>query len=341
MTVRWAIIGTGRISRQMAAAIRAADGAELRGVLSRDAETGQRFAAEHGAAEFYTSLASMAADPAVDIVYVGSPNGLHRDHVVAAAAAGKHVLCEKPMANDSQACLEMIAACRGAGVELGIGFQYRQHPAHHALRDKVLCGELGRPVLADAAVHVPPLETPSWYADQSLAGGGVLPMSGVHRLDLLRFVLGSEVTDVSAGMGSRHPEHPYEDTLAAVLRFDSGAVATVRFALGALSAGDGVSVHGDRGWATAAGTTSQWWGGDGGTLSFSTGDGVTEQAYPRSDLYRSQVESFTYSVSRSSRFSASGIDGLRAAEVTGALFESARTGAVVPVRRADVDGLPV
>ncbi|HEX2773752.1 MAG TPA: Gfo/Idh/MocA family oxidoreductase, partial [Micromonosporaceae bacterium] len=130
MTRRWAFIGTGRVSRQMAEAVGRADGARLHGVLSRRPETAGAFARAHGAATTYASLEAMLADPEVDVVYVASPNGLHREHVVAAAEAGKHVLCEKPMANDPGDCLAMIAACSRAGVRLGIGFQYRQHPAH-------------------------------------------------------------------------------------------------------------------------------------------------------------------------------------------------------------------
>src|SRR3954469_6894458 len=92
MTCRWAFIGTGRVSRQMADAVGRAEGAQLHGVLSRRPETAQTFAQDHGAAATYTSLEALLADPEVDIVYVASPNGLHREHVVAAAEAGKHVL---------------------------------------------------------------------------------------------------------------------------------------------------------------------------------------------------------------------------------------------------------
>src|SRR3954451_16380688 len=137
MTRRWAFIGAGRVSRQMADAVGRADGAQLKGVLSRRPETAEAFARDHGAATTYASLEALLADPDVDIVYVASPNGLHPQHVVAAAEAGKHVLCEKPMANDAGGCLAMIDACARAGVQLGIGFQYRQHPAHRRVRELV------------------------------------------------------------------------------------------------------------------------------------------------------------------------------------------------------------
>lgn len=334
MTRRWAFIGTGRVSRQMAEAVGRAHGARLHGVLSRRPGTAGAFARDHGAAVTYSSLDAMLADPEVDIVYVASPNGLHREHVVAASAAGKHVLCEKPMANDPGDCLAMIDACSRAGVRLGIGFQYRQHPAHRRVRELVARGGLGRVVFADAAVHVPQLTTPGWYDDPSLAGGGVLPMAGVHRIDLLRFVLGSEVLEVSAFLGARDAHRPYEDVVAALLRFDGGAVATVRFALDAASPGDGVAVSGERGWASAARTTSQWWGTDGGELAWSADDGTGAEGFAMQDLYAAQVASFMAAVDGVGAFEAEGVDGLRAAEVTAALRASAESGSVVRVERA-------
>jgi 1,5-anhydro-D-fructose reductase (1,5-anhydro-D-mannitol-forming) len=336
MTRRWAFIGTGRVSRQMADAVNRAEGAQLHGVLSRRAESADAFAREHGAPNTYTSLEETLADPGVDIVYVASPNGLHREHVLAAAAAGKHVLCEKPMANDRGDCLAMIAACDRASVQLGIGFQYRQHPAHRRVRELVARAELGRTVFADAAVHVPRLTTPDWYDDPAMAGGGVLPMAGVHRIDLLRFVLGAEVTEVSAFLAAREEGRPYEDVVAALLRFDNGTVATVRFALDVVSPGDGVTVSGERGWANAARTTSQWWGTDGGELSWSGDDGTGTESFEMQDLYVAQVTSFMSAADGNGRFAADGVDGLRAAEVTTALRASAETRSVVPVERAAV-----
>ncbi|MDP9460726.1 MAG: Gfo/Idh/MocA family oxidoreductase [Actinomycetota bacterium] len=169
-----------------------------------------------------------------------------------------------------------------------------------------------------------------------MAGGGVLPMAGVHRIDLLRFVLGAEVAEVSAFLGARDARRPYEDMVAALLRLENGAVATVRFALDAASPGDGVTVSGERGWTQAARTTSQWWGTDGGELSWSGDDGTGAESFPMQDLYASQVTSFMAAVGGAGRFEADGVDGLRAAEVTAALRTSAESGSVVRVERAVV-----
>ena len=333
--LNWAVIGTGRVSQQMARGVSAAVGATLLGVLSRDVEKALHFAQEYSVARTYASLDDLTGDGDIDVIYIASPNSLHRDQVLAAAAAGKHVLCEKPMANDVDSVLDMIKVCATAGVELGVGFQYRQHEAHRVIRDLVTSGAIGEVVFADAAVHVPPMPVPEWYAQGDVAGGGVVPMAGVHRIDLLRFVLGAEIEEVSAFV-TRRSQRPFEDTVTALLRFDNAAMATVRFALDVVSAGDGVVVQGRRGWANAMRTTSQWWASDGGELSTCVESVTSSDVYPTMDLYRSQVENFGQAVNGASRFAASALDGLRAVEATQALFESARSGRSVKVPRAVV-----
>lgn len=322
--VRWAMIGAGRVNSQMASGIHRANNAQLVGVFSRTPEATAQFALDHEISTIYPTLDDLLADDGVDVVYVASPNSTHRDHVIAVAAAGKHVLCEKPMSNMVADCLEMIAACDNAHVVLGIAFQYRQHPAHRAIRELVTGGDLGIAVFADAAVHVPPLVVPKWYFDQSVAVGGVVPMAGVHRIDLLRFVLNSEISVVQSVMRRRNPDRPFEDTVAAILEFESGAIATVRFALDVMSAGDGVTVQGTTGWASAIRTTSQWWASDGGELASSLDGETNSTVFPKQDLYRFQVEEFSGAVKGDNEFSATGQDGLRSVEAADALFTAAQ-----------------
>lgn len=323
--IGWGVIGTGRVADQMAAGIARTEGAQLVGVVSRNATRGAAFAAAHGARCVYGSLEEMLADPAVDVVYVASPNSLHAEQVTLALSADTHVLCEKPLANDAHSCQQMIELAARRDRLLGVALQYRQHPAHCAIRDALAQGALGEQVVADAAVHVPDLPVPDWYGDHDAASGGVVPMAGVHRLDLLRFVLGAEVTAVDAVVRTRVAQRVYEDTVAAVLEFDNGCLATVRFAMNVLGPGDGVCVSGTRGWANAVRTTSQWWSDDGGELALRVGDETISTAYPRQDLYRLQVENFQAALAGDGEFAATGIDGLRAAEITSAIFESART----------------
>lgn len=327
----WALIGTGRVSEQIAAAINKSSSAKVGGVYSRSAENREKFAAAFAVSTAYESLDQLLSDDAIEIVYIASPNSFHREHVVASARAGKQILCEKPLASDIHSAITMIEVCNNSKVKFGVGFQYRQHPAHRKIKELVGSGALGEIVFADSAVHLPPMPYPDWYHNQDVAGGGVLPMTGVHRLDLLRYVLGSEVTEVYSKIEKRDSSLPFEDTVTAVLSFANKSSATVRFAMNARSKGEGISVNGRNGWAIAADTTSQWWSKRPGSLEYASGEEIHSVDYADADLYLNQVEEFTGWVEDRNSFATPAIDGLRAIEITLALQESSKVSQPVKV----------
>src|SRR2546423_8542842 len=128
--VGWGLVGAGRHARnRVAPAIVAAPGGRLVGVVGREPSRAAEFAAHFGA-QPYASLAELLTDPAIQAVYLVTPNDLHAPQTLEAAAAGRHVLCEKPMALSPAECRAMVQACRSAGVKLGVGFHLRQHEAH-------------------------------------------------------------------------------------------------------------------------------------------------------------------------------------------------------------------
>jgi predicted dehydrogenase len=318
----------------MARAIQSSSNAELAAVVSRSRHRSGEFGDEHGSPPVFGTVDALLEQADVDIVYVASPNTLHACQVVTAARARKHVLCEKPMAADAASCVDMIEACAANGVVLGIGFQYRQHPAHRLMRDTVCSGQLGAGVFADAAVHLAGLATPAWYNDPKLsAGSGVLSMTGVHRIDLLRFVMAAEVDEVSAFVDTRARGRQFDDAVTAMLRFDNGVVATVRFSIDAARAGDPVAIYGSGGNIAGIGTTSQWWSADGGKVVVRVGTDEVVHEFPRADLYLDQVESFTRAIQGDVGCIATGVDGLRAVEISAAIYESAASGHVVRLDR--------
>ena len=134
----WGLIGASTIAKEhMIGAIRA-QGGEVVAVMSSDAERGQHYAADNGIARSYDSVDELLADPAVDIVYISTTNELHRAQTLAAAAAGKHVLCEKPLALTVADAREMVAACQAAGVVMGTNHHLRNAatPPGDARRDR-------------------------------------------------------------------------------------------------------------------------------------------------------------------------------------------------------------
>ncbi len=326
MSIGWAMIGTGRVSRYIAKAIKEAENTELKAVLSRDRVKGDAFAEKYGVEKAYVSLDAMLSDPGVEVVYIASPNGLHADQTIRAAAAKKHVFCEKPMAPTLEECRSMIEACKTHGVKLGLSFQYRQHPAHRKMREIVASGELGQLVFANAQVEIQPAGMPKWYYEPKLSGGGVMYMVGVHRLDLFRFILGCEVEEVSSFIGKKTPEQPFEDLVAAVIKFTNGAHGTLHFSLNIPHGASNLEIHGSRASLYGLDTTSQWWGGGGGEVLMKSAEGTVRFQYNNPDLYKDEIEDFNRSVTENRHPAATGADGLLNAEISIALFESARMG---------------
>lgn len=340
MTLGWAIISTGRHpDTKMAPAINAATGSALAAVVSRDAGRAQAFADKHGAAAAYNDVDAMLADPAVDVVYVASPNALHREHTLKAAAAGKHVLVEKPMALTVEDCQAMIDACASAGVKLGVGFHLRTHPGHQRVRAMVAAGELGEISLTTAnwgrgtrgQTKPPPrADLQAWWDDPAMVGAGAFMATGVHCADLMRYVLNREVTQVIA-LSDATPDAPLEELLVMSLRFDDGSLGTVMTGRRTPDyQGNDVMVYGSEGKAgvhEGIGMVLD------GTLDITTSGAETNEPYANGPiaLYTWQVDAMNAAVSGNGEPAATGEDGLRAAQITLAMVESARTG-----RRIDI-----
>ncbi len=179
-----ALVGLGGYSRgQLGPALRQTQYCQLAGVVTGDHAKGLKWAEDYGfpAANIYnySTMAQLANNPAIDIVYVVTPNGLHAEHCIAAAKAGKHVICEKPMANTVAECDAIITACRVAGVQLTIGYRLFFDPHHAELRRLARDEDFGAfNQMSGERGFV--MSTWQWRADRVLAGGGPLMDLGVY-----------------------------------------------------------------------------------------------------------------------------------------------------------------
>lgn len=179
-----ALVGLGGYStNQLGPALRLTEHCKLAGVVTGDRAKGARWAQEYGFPEAsihgYDTMARMADNPEIDIVYVVTPNGLHAEHCIAAAKAGKHVICEKPMANTVAECDAIIAACKAAGVRLSIGYRLHFDPFHEELRRLVRTQEFG-PFMKMTGKFAFKMSKAQWRAEKKLAGGGPLMDLGVY-----------------------------------------------------------------------------------------------------------------------------------------------------------------
>jgi predicted dehydrogenase len=217
------VVGLGEIGQfHLRGYARAAPECEIRAVTDLDAGLVAAAAGAYGAAG-HSSLDGLLADPAVDVVSVCLPHHLHHEVILRSVAAGKHVLCEKPLCLTVAECDDVIEAAVAAGVTLGVQHNQLFYPAHVRARELIESGEIGRPVLARLRLAIGG-KFPGWRSRPGEAGGGILFDAGVHRFYVARFLLG-EVAEVAA-MGDRGPGDG-EDAAVVTMRFQSGALGVI------------------------------------------------------------------------------------------------------------------
>jgi predicted dehydrogenase len=199
------------------------EGVELVGIADDDKERGTKFAAEFGTVYYpdYNRL----LEQELDGVIVTSENIRHKEHVVAAAAAGKHVLCEKPIATNLKDAREMIAACHDNRVMLQTAFPVRFNSSVVRAKEIVDSGSLGR-ILAMKGTNRG--QNPGgWFIDTALSGGGAVIDHTVHVVDIMRWFTGAEVTDVYAEIDNLVYDTPIDDSGVLSMTFDNGTFATL------------------------------------------------------------------------------------------------------------------
>jgi len=322
----WGLVGLGGIaSTQIAPAIAASANSTLVSVVSRDLGRAKEFARTHGSAGALDDYATMLADPAVEAVYIATPNVLHAGQVIAAARAGKHVLCDKPLAMtvaDARAC---VAECRSAGVRLGITFQTRNHEGLAEAAELVRSGAIGKVVVAEVEMSAGRNLPRGWRTEPALAGLGTLNNIGVHAFDVLRYLVGSEVSEVVA-MVDAEPGYEIDTTALVLLRFANGTLAYVNANQSVPYARDDIVLHGSDGRVLARNLSRP---GRDGTLSLISRDGTREFPATSHDAYRLTVAAFADAVHAGRDPSPSGEDGLRSVELTAAIAEAIRERRVV------------
>ena len=238
--VYWGIVGCGWVARDyVAPGIAATASARLTAVCDPDPAARRRIAEDNPELARHADLATFLATPGLEAVYVATPNHLHRPIVEAAARAGKHVLCEKPMATTLADAEAMVAACRATGVRYATAFDQRFHAYHRRLRELVRAGRLGE--ITAARVHyacwTPADWSPvageahdNWRVDPARAGGGAFIDLAPHGLDLTQTLLGEPLVEVAALFQRRVFDYPVDDGAALVGRFRSGALLTMNVA---------------------------------------------------------------------------------------------------------------
>ena len=318
------------------------DGVRVAAIYDEDPARGQAYARQFGVPDHYSELAPLLQRSDIHAVVVCSATDQHAPLVLAAAEAGKHVLCEKPIATRIEDANTMIAACKRTQVQLHIAFPLRFMPVVAAAKSKIGNNEIGALFsITGGNRGRPPLPPgyPAWITDATHAGGGALMDHSVHVTDAMRYLSGAEVESVYAEAATLfHEGLTVDDCGLLLLRFSNGIVASVDPSWSMPHANP---FHYDF-WLRIVGTdgligldeTQQ-------TLRVASdirsARGVTWEAFgisPDMEMVRHFVQCVR--TGKSSAPGASGEDGLRALEIALAAYESVRTGQPVMLRQETV-----
>ena len=342
--VKWAVWGCGGIAkrRTIPEGIKRARNARLVAVYDVAQNVNDVVAADWKVRAARTPEELLTKD--VQAVYIATPAHLHHQQVLTCVAAGKHVLCEKPLGMTNPQAEEMLRAARGAGVQLGCAFMMRFHSQHQAALEMVRQGKLGKLVYARAQLSCwyPPLPG-AWRQDPAQGGGGSLMDMGGHCVDLLEMLVG-EVARVQCFINRSVHSYQSEDSAVASLFFRNGAIGTVDtfFCMPDTASKNALELYGSGGSILATGTIGQ---GQRGTMTAFLGDpSAGYDAQQARDLakgqaikpkpvnmYRAEIEEFGQAILDGRPSAIDAAAGLRSQKVLSGCYESARTGRVVEI----------
>jgi predicted dehydrogenase len=252
----YAIIGLGRIASHFIGGIRATGNSSVAALVSGHPEKALRVAMENGVPQSsiynYDNFDSIVSNKSVDAVYVALPNSMHAEYTIRAAKAGKHVLCEKPMATNVADCEAMIAACKSAGVKLMIAYRCHYEPTNLNAVSLIRSGVLGQVQAIESSFGFNE-NLGEWRLDKKMAGGGPLMDVGIYSLNACRYLTGEEPEKFSAFSSVIDHDGRFttvEENISWTMRFPSGIVASCNTTYGAPMDGF-FKVHGSKGWMEA------------------------------------------------------------------------------------------
>ena len=326
ISMKWGLIDASTIaSEQMIGAIRSVAGNTITSVMSSNATRGAEYAQahdiEHGTAEIDDLLGRC------DAVYISTTNEKHKAQALAAIAAGKHVLCEKPLAMTVVDAVEMVAAANDAGVEFGTNHHLRCMGVHRRIREIVQGGEIGE-VLSARIFHAVmlPEALRGWRINDAGAGGGVVADITVHDADTLRFHLGEDPAEVVAMTAAQGLGEGVEDGCMSVWSLPSGAMVQDHVSFTHPFAGNGIEIHGTKGSIRAQSAMSVMWMRGGGQFELTDAKGTRMVGAEGGSPYDYAAARFTVACAGEGEPAATGTDGIKSLAVAMAVVKAAKSG---------------
>jgi glucose-fructose oxidoreductase len=276
----------------------------------------------------YGNFDSIRNNPRIDVVYVVLPNGMHAEYTVRAFEAGKHVMCEKPMANTAEECRQMIAAGKAAGKKLQIGYRMHWDAPTLACIDALRNNRIGPIQIIQTETGFTIGDPRQWRLNRKLAGGGCLMDIGIYSLSAARYLSGEEPTEVFAHTYQNTDDPRFKEVEQHCdfqLKFPSGVLASCLSSYGTNL--NRYAVHGQRGHCILDPGQAY----TGARFHLNAGHGLELVDVPPSDQFVGEMDGFARAIAGNAPFKATGEEGLRDMRIIEAIYESARTGRSVRI----------
>ena len=332
--VGYAVVGLGSIAEDaVLPAFRKSKKSRVVALVSHDIDRAKAMGKKFGVKDCYAyeNYDRCLSQPGVDAVFIASVNGAHAEQTIRAAAAGKHVLCEKPMANSVADCHRMVEACRTNQVRLMIAYRKYSEPGNVALKKLVTSGKLGRlrHIFSTYTEIVDPVKARRWQLNPQLAGGGSLMDIGIYCVNTMRWLAGSSPIEATAHAWTDDPKRfsGVEDSITFRLTHPEGLVCQGTSSYSAMAASF-VQVHGEKGWAAlnpafAFDEERRFFGKIKGNWF--------EQKFKAIDEFVLELDAFADSICRGRDPVPDGMEGLRDMATIEAIYRSARENRTVSV----------
>ena len=344
MKINWGVIGCGGIAfRRTIPGLVLSENSNLVAVMDTNFDAAKTVQKEFNAKYAFDNVEDLLAVDEIDAVYIATPVFCHKDQVMKAATAKKHILLEKPMGLTLEDSIEIKEFCEKQGVKLGVGLMMRFNNLHEEVKELVAAGKLGEIVSmrAQFTCWYPEMEG-AWRQKMALSGGGALMDMGVHCIDLLRYMSGLEAKEVVSLKGNQIFKYEVEDAASVIMKMENGALAYVdaAFNIPDEAAVCKLEIYGTGGSVFLEGSLAQDEAGE-GTLIFTDSNKGYDAQQNRSrvestklsgkggNLYTKEVDAFVDAVINDKTPPITADDAIKAQKIVEAAYESADNGKVV------------
>ena len=327
--IRWALIGCGDIAEKATApAINSDPNSVFHAAVRRNREKVKDFATRHKSRTFYCSIEEAVRDPEVDAVYAATPVALHKVQTILACGAGKHVLCEKPMAMNADECREMVRAAKANNVTLGVAYYRRLYPKVMRVKELLTQGVIGKPQVVRIDLrgwYDPAPDDPKrWRVNKAESGGGVLLDVGSHRLDLLVNFFGLPETVAGRAQTLAH-SYDVDDAALGMMSYANGLTAWTCFLWCSRTGLDEFEIIGSEGRISTLPL-------DGPSLTITAGGKTTEEKLPPpTNRHELLIKDFTKALLERRSPVVSGSEGRKTTLIMDAIYRSSLTHGLVGI----------